>query len=181
MARNQEKAQSMLNRWKLMQSGTFVDNRQTKPKAPNMCKTLQEAKFWRQMVVKDMTQKIGEIQNAGIGENTVRSKNIEINKLNKERCAYERKIIELGGVVASKKDERFEERFMYFGAAKLLPEAKSENSNLKEKTQLKEDLKLLGEEYYGMDEYETQELLEEERREEGNLKKKMNASYMEIE
>ena len=98
MARNQEKAHSMLNRWKQMQQEERIGNRHLKPKSPEYCTNLQDAKFWRQFIVRDMTKKIGEIQNVALGENAIRVLNNDINRLNKERALWERKVVELGGV-----------------------------------------------------------------------------------
>ncbi|KAL7715499.1 pre-mRNA-splicing factor ISY1 [Entamoeba marina] len=176
MARNQEKANSMLHRWKQMQTEERIGNKKIKPKNPDQCKTLSEAKFWRQTLVKEISKKIGEIQNVALGENAIRVLNVDINRLNKERAQWERKIVELGGVNTDslENDERplSSEKFIYFGAARFLPEAK-ETSVKSDKSKLKEDIRNLGVVYYGMDHYETNEMLEDEGRLEDELKIKV--------
>ncbi|BFU20309.1 cell cycle control protein, putative [Entamoeba histolytica HM-1:IMSS-B] len=175
MARSQEKAHSMLNRWKLMQNDQEIGNLQIKPKHPDQCKTIQAAKYWRQMIIKEMGQKVSEIQNGTLGENAVRALNNEINNLNKERIQYERKIKQLGGVSFGKKTKESDE-FTFFGAAQYLPEAKELQKRNNRKLMSKQDIQLLGEEYYGMDDYETTDLLEEELSIQNELKQTLQSN-----
>ncbi|EDR26632.1 hypothetical protein, conserved [Entamoeba dispar SAW760] len=178
MARSQEKAHSMLNRWKLMQNDQEIGNLQIKPKHPDQCKTIQAAKYWRQMIIKEILQKVSEIQNGTLGENAIRALNKEINSLNKERMQYERKIKQLGGVSISlylgKKTKNPMNYF--FGAAQYLPEAKELQKRNNRKLMSKQDIQLLGEEYYGMDDYETTELLEEEVSMQNELKQTLQSN-----
>lgn len=68
MARNQEKAQSMLNRFL---AGKEQDKRGPKQRRPHLateCRDLNEADKWRQQVLREIGKKVMEIQNAGLGE-----------------------------------------------------------------------------------------------------------------
>eukprot|EP01114_Cavostelium_apophysatum_P016682 TRINITY_DN4798_c0_g1_i1.p1 TRINITY_DN4798_c0_g1~~TRINITY_DN4798_c0_g1_i1.p1 ORF type:complete len:252 (+),score=45.60 TRINITY_DN4798_c0_g1_i1:41-757(+) len=119
MARNEEKAQSMLNRWLAYKrneenprrdrsergdgleqlatgrfKGKFVRNR---PFHTHDCDNLPDAEKWRMEVIKEVGRKIMEIQSAALGEQRIRDTNDEINKLMREKHHWERKILELGG------------------------------------------------------------------------------------
>ena len=68
MARNQEKAQSMLNRFL---AGKDADKRGPKERRPYLateCSDLNEADKWRQQILREVGKKVMEIQNAGLGE-----------------------------------------------------------------------------------------------------------------
>lgn len=68
MARNQEKAQSMLNRFL---AGKEADKRGPKQRRPYLateCSDLNEADKWRQQILREIGKKVMEIQNAGLGE-----------------------------------------------------------------------------------------------------------------
>jgi pre-mRNA-splicing factor ISY1 len=67
MARNQEKAQAMLNRFLADKQGKPA----TKAKRPHLasaCSDLNEADRWRQQVLREIGRKVMEIQNAALGE-----------------------------------------------------------------------------------------------------------------
>nr|CAD1821645.1 unnamed protein product [Ananas comosus var. bracteatus] len=107
MARNEEKAQSMLNR--------FIAMKQEEKRKP----------------------KERQIQNEGLGEHRLRDLNDEINKLLRERAHWERRIVELGGANYARGAPRMTDLegnivdvpnpsgrspgYRYFGAAKKLP------------------------------------------------------------
>lgn len=68
MARNQEKAQSMLNRFL---AGKDAEKRGPKDRRPYLateCTDLNEADKWRQQILREIGKKVMEIQNAGLGE-----------------------------------------------------------------------------------------------------------------
>lgn len=67
MARNQEKAQSMLNKLLASKQESARPNRQ-RPYLASECRDLNQADKWRQQVLREIGKKVLEIQNAGLGE-----------------------------------------------------------------------------------------------------------------
>jgi hypothetical protein len=68
MARNAEKAQSMLNRFL---QGKETEKRGPKARRPYLateCTDLNEADKWRQQILREVGKKVMEIQNSGLGE-----------------------------------------------------------------------------------------------------------------
>lgn len=152
MARNQEKAQSTLNRWlaykqDLARGGTGSSQTTFRPqRRPNLasnCDSVSECEKWRMQILREVGKKIMEIQNESLGEQRIRDLNDEINKLLREKGHWERRIIELGGPnyrkyeriadeallkelnpEASLQDEQRGYTYKYFGAAKNLPGVK---------------------------------------------------------
>ena len=98
MARNAEKANSLLNKWVTMKkefnSGGPADKR---PFLSSECDSLSEAEKWRLDVIREISKNIGEIQNAGLGEHRIRDLNDHINKLLREKHHWQKRIQELGG------------------------------------------------------------------------------------
>ena len=68
MARNEEKAQSMLNRWLSGKTKESRGEKATRPYLASECNDLNEADKWRQQILRDIGRKVMEIQNAGLGE-----------------------------------------------------------------------------------------------------------------
>eukprot|EP00197_Chlamydomonas_leiostraca_P006466 CAMPEP_0202869426 /NCGR_PEP_ID=MMETSP1391-20130828/12445_1 /ASSEMBLY_ACC=CAM_ASM_000867 /TAXON_ID=1034604 /ORGANISM="Chlamydomonas leiostraca, Strain SAG 11-49" /LENGTH=206 /DNA_ID=CAMNT_0049549739 /DNA_START=110 /DNA_END=726 /DNA_ORIENTATION=- len=138
MARNQEKAQSMLNRYLQAKNDDLKGPKQKRPYLATECRDLNEADKWRQQILREIGKKVMEIQNAGLGEHRIRDLNDDINKLIREKGHWERRIVELGGPDYSKAapkitDSRGQEvaeltgkgaGYRYFGAAKNLPGVK---------------------------------------------------------
>merc|ERR1740138_1910941 len=136
MARNQEKAQSMLN--KFLQSKK--DEAEQKSKRPFLASDVTgvtDAEKWRYQVVKEIAKKVGEIQNRGLSESSICDLNDEINKLIREKGHWERRVMELGGPnyrLLAKSTDTHENRvgdsasirsgYRYFGAARSLPGVK---------------------------------------------------------
>jgi pre-mRNA-splicing factor ISY1 len=65
MARNQEKANLMMNRWstmkaEMMKGGPGLDRR---PYLASECKNVPEAEKWRRQIIGEMSRKVAEIQN----------------------------------------------------------------------------------------------------------------------
>ncbi|GBF95063.1 pre-mRNA-splicing factor [Raphidocelis subcapitata] len=138
MARNAEKAQSMLNRFL---AGKEADKRGPKERRPYLateCSDLNEADKWRQQILREVGKKVMEIQNAGLGEHRIRDLNDEINKLIREKGHWERRIVALGGPDYAKTAPKITDSagnaiegasgkgpgYRYFGAAKNLPGVK---------------------------------------------------------
>lgn len=140
MARNEEKAQSMLNRFITMKNEEKKKPKERRPYLASECRDLAEADRWRQQIMREIGQKVAEIQNEGLGEHRLRDLNDEINKLIREKVHWERRIVELGGPNYSKHSAKMTDLegnivdvpnpsgrgpgYRYFGAAKKLPGVK---------------------------------------------------------
>ncbi|KAF9001138.1 Isy1-domain-containing protein [Cyathus striatus] len=135
MARNEEKAQSMLYRFREAQAaelglGTRGDRR---PKMASACKSLRECERWRGEILREISRKVSKIQDSGLTDYEVRDLNDEINKLLREKRHWENQIVALGGAnyrrnVAMLDDDGKEvpgtKGYKYFGRAKDLPGVK---------------------------------------------------------
>ncbi|KZT69169.1 pre-mRNA-splicing factor ISY1 [Daedalea quercina L-15889] len=135
MARNEEKAQSMLYRFREAQAaelglGTRADRR---PRMASACKSLRECERWRGEILREISRKVSKIQDAGLTDYEVRDLNDEINKLMREKRHWENQIVALGGAnyrrnVAMMDDDGKEvpgtKGYKYFGRAKELPGVK---------------------------------------------------------
>lgn len=141
MARNSEKAQSMLFRFRASQaaeSGLLPSAGQRRPKAPSTISQIPLAEKWRGQVLKEVSRKITKIQDESLSDYQIRDLNDEINKLMKEKWSWERRIRELGGpnymrsgvgggVVfddAGREVPGGGKGYRYFGRAKELPGVK---------------------------------------------------------
>lgn len=96
MARNEEKAQSMLSRY-LRTKQEASGARQRRPYLSTLCDDVDEAEKWRLQVLSDIRRLAEEIQNPGLDDDRVRELNDSINKLLRERGHWERRIRYLGG------------------------------------------------------------------------------------
>ncbi|KAG8787039.1 NineTeen Complex (NTC) component [Serendipita sp. 401] len=135
MARNEEKAQSMLYRFREAQAaelglGTRSDKR---PRMASSCKSLRECERWRGEILREISRKVSKIQDAGLSDYEVRDLNDEINKLMREKRHWENQIIALGGanyrrnvamLDADGKEVPGTKGYKYFGRAKELPGVK---------------------------------------------------------
>lgn len=137
MARNEEKAQSMLNRYIALQAEEKKKPKERRPYLASECRDLSEADKWRQQIMREIGRKVAEIQNEGLGEHRLRDLNDEINKLIREKVHWERRIVELGGPNYTKQSPKMTDLegnivdvpnpsgrgpgYRYFGAAKKLP------------------------------------------------------------
>ncbi|KAL2553635.1 Isy1-like splicing [Forsythia ovata] len=139
MARNEEKAQSMLNRFITMKEEKKKP-KERRPYLASECRDLAEADKWRQQIMREIGRKVAEIQNEGLGEHRLRDMNDEINKLIREKTHWERRIVELGGPNYTRHSAKMTDLdgnivdvpnpggrgpgYRYFGAAKKLPGVK---------------------------------------------------------
>ncbi|GBE59846.1 member RAS oncogene family protein [Babesia ovata] len=134
MARNSEKANSMLNRWLRLKSGLSAHdtNLMRRPRHTSEVEDVRTAEHWRNMVVKDVMISISRIQNASLGEFAIRDLNDEINRLIGLRKRWDERVIELGGADQRALSSSIENAhgaelkvggggYRYFGAAKNLP------------------------------------------------------------
>ncbi|KAF7822668.1 pre-mRNA-splicing factor ISY1-like protein [Senna tora] len=140
MARNEEKAQSMLNRFIALKAEEKKKPKERRPYLASECRDLAEADKWRQQIMREIGRKVAEIQNEGLGEHRLRDLNDEINKLIREKGHWERRIVELGGPNYTKHSAKMTDLegnivdvpnpggrgpgYRYFGAAKKLPGVK---------------------------------------------------------
>ena len=97
MARNEEKAMAMLNRWVRMKRSLNQKQRDKRPEDPMVVDTIQECESWRQSIIREMVKRVSDIQNASLGEHRIRDLNDTINNLIKEKAKWENRIRELGG------------------------------------------------------------------------------------
>lgn len=101
MARNAEKAQSMLHRFAASQTSGLAASLPTastrRPKAPSTIATIPACEKFRGQILRDLSRKITKIQDESLSDFQIRDLNDEINKLMKEKWGWERRIRELGG------------------------------------------------------------------------------------
>lgn len=131
MARNEEKAQMMMNKWTTMKEQMAKPERGRRPFLASECENLTDAEMWRRDIIRETSKRVHEIQNAGAGEHKIRDLNDQINKLLRERTHWDKRIVELGGpdyAASAPKSYDADGRelpggggYKYFGAAKDLP------------------------------------------------------------
>jgi len=102
-----------------------------RPKIASEVGTVKECEHWRSEILRGVAKKIGEIQNAALGEHRIRDLNDEINKDLREKAYWEDQIKSLGGADYKAAAPRDVESYgaemashtgyKYFGAAKDLP------------------------------------------------------------
>ena len=100
MARNSEKAQSMLFRFRAQQaaeSGLLPSASLRRPKAPSSVPTIPLCEKWRGQILKEVSRKVLKIQDESLSDFQIRDLNDEINRLMKEKWGWEKRIRELGG------------------------------------------------------------------------------------
>jgi len=100
MARNSEKAQSMLFRFRESQAadlGILDVGRTRRPKAITTVTAIPACEKWRGQVLKEISRKVSRIQEASLSDYMIRDLNDEINKLMKEKWVWEVQIRNLGG------------------------------------------------------------------------------------
>ncbi|XP_030426332.1 pre-mRNA-splicing factor ISY1 homolog [Gopherus evgoodei] len=130
MARNAEKAMTALARFRQAQleEGKVKERR---PFLASECNELPKAEKWRRQIIGEISKKVAQIQNGGLGEFRIRDLNDEINKLLREKGHWEVRIKELGGPDYARvgpkmldhegKEVPGNRGYKYFGAAKDLP------------------------------------------------------------
>ncbi|TFK52864.1 pre-mRNA-splicing factor ISY1 [Heliocybe sulcata] len=184
MARNEEKAQSMLYRFREAQAaelglGTRADRR---PRMASSCKSLRECERWRGEILREISRKVSKIQDSGLTDYEVRDLNDEINKLMREKRHWENQIVALGGANYRRNVPMMDEDgkevpgtkgYKYFGRAKDLPGVRelfqSKKTEEDEENQVQSFYKRFtnqGPAYYGdLDEVDGTLLKEEQQRE----------------
>lgn len=129
MARNSEKAMTTLARWR----AAHLENKEIerRPYLATECNEVPKSEKWRRQIISEVSRKVAQIQNAGLGEFRLRDLNDEINKLLREKGHWEDRIKELGGPDYRRIGPRMLDHegkevpgnrgYKYFGAAKDLP------------------------------------------------------------
>ncbi|KAF9108909.1 NineTeen Complex (NTC) component [Mortierella sp. AM989] len=181
MARNEEKAQSMLYRFREAKNAELGGSKklERRPYRISEVTSLAEAEKWRRNVIGDISKKVSKIQDSSLSDFQIRDLNDEINKLMREKYRWEQQIKDLGGVdyrITGPKtlDSQGKEvpgarGYKYFGRAKELPGVKElfqpQPLNLKEKTRA-ELYRNIDADYYGYRDEEDGTLLEFEKEQE---------------
>ena len=88
----------MFNKWTSSKQDAIRGTvSRSRPFHTHQVSDVNTADRWRSDVLREIGQKVMEIQNAGLGEHKLRDLNDEINKLIKEKWFWEKRIIELVG------------------------------------------------------------------------------------
>ncbi len=138
MARNAEKAQSMLFRFRAQQAsdlGILDINKTRRPKAISTLDHIPTCERWRGQVLKEISRKVTKIQDPALSDYQIRDINDELNKLFREKWQWEMRIRELGGpnymrgggTVTDEEGRVIEgggKGYRYFGRARELPGVK---------------------------------------------------------
>ncbi|XP_055689757.1 pre-mRNA-splicing factor ISY1 homolog [Lutzomyia longipalpis] len=130
MARNAEKAMTTLARWRAAKEAESGE-KDRRPYLASECTDLSKCEKWRLEIIRDISKKVAQIQNAGLGEFRIRDLNDEINKLLREKRHWENQISALGGPHYRRYGPKMFDSegrevpgnrgYKYFGAAKDLP------------------------------------------------------------
>ncbi|TPX45185.1 hypothetical protein SeLEV6574_g04028 [Synchytrium endobioticum] len=178
MARNQEKAQSMLYRFREAQAEeSGLSKKQVRrPYLISDVNSLPECDRWRSDVIREVSKKVTKIQDPGLNDFQVRDLNDEVNKLLREKNRWENRIIELGGPNYRRnapkmfdtdgKEVPGSRGYKYFGRAKDLPGVRElfEDEPQAETKRTRADLyRFIDADYYGYRDEEDGVLLEYER------------------
>ena len=148
MARPEEKAQNMMNKWVKMRqeadrSSVYSSGEhplKRRPYLASQCEFLHDAEKFRKDILREIGEGIRKIQNAGMGEHAIRDLNDQINKLMREKWHWNNRIKELGGPNYNAIERRQAQAeadlqsvslglkgsggYRYFGAARDLPGVK---------------------------------------------------------
>ncbi|KAF2180724.1 Isy1-like splicing factor [Zopfia rhizophila CBS 207.26] len=137
MARNSEKAQSMLFRFRAAQAadlGILDISRTRRPKLITSISSIPVCEKWRGQVLKEISRKVTKIQDPALSDFQIRDLNDEINKLMREKHMWESQIRNLGGPNYMRGGRVLDEEgrevpgggkgYRYFGRARELPGVK---------------------------------------------------------
>lgn len=161
-----------------------------RPKEITLVTSLLECERWRRQVIKEITRKVTEIQEAG-DEAMIREKNDEINRLLREKKHWENRILILGGVDYSSTTQKIMDLdgknslcvdgYYYFGAARDLPGVREQyevRQNVPNKQQRIQLFDIANSEYYGFHDEEDGKLIAREAEEESRRFKEFNCGYV---
>ncbi|KAJ2014982.1 NineTeen Complex (NTC) component [Coemansia sp. RSA 376] len=182
MARNEEKAQSMLYRFREAQSIELglSKPKERRPHLASLANTLDEAEKWRRDVIREISRNVSKINDASLPEAHIRDLNDDINKLLRAKNHWEDRVLQLGGPDYKKIGPKMIDHqgkqvpgnrgYKYFGRAKELPgvrelfETQSNATTKSKQNNRAELIKHADAVYFGYsDEADDGELLEYER------------------
>ncbi|MCJ1353784.1 MAG: NineTeen Complex (NTC) component [Icmadophila ericetorum] len=137
MARNSEKAQSMLFRFRAQQAadlGIIDAGRARRPKVITEVNSIPTCEKWRGHVLKEISRKVSRIQESNLSDFQIRDLNDEINKAMREKHMWEVQIRNLGGPNYMRGGRVYDDEgkeipgggkgYRYFGRARELPGVK---------------------------------------------------------
>jgi pre-mRNA-splicing factor ISY1 len=192
--RNEGKAQTMLNRWISIEKQMISQSMGKRPKDINSINDVQVCNIWRNQVIKEIAKKVGDIQNASLGEQLIRDLNDEINNLFEEKAQWEAKIKKLGGADYKKFEPKTLDAegyevpqaggYRYFGAAKNLPGVAELFINKPKETSKKSYMDMykgIDLDYYGLGDYGIDNEESDKKREEMEKEEKMMESMLYLE
>ena len=205
-ARNSEKAQSMLFRFREAQAaelGIIDASRVRRPHAISTVTTVSECERWRGQVLKEISRKMTQIQDIALSDFQIRDLNDQLNKLMREKRAWESRIRALGGPNYTRAAAASASRdgsggggfgsgrgYQYYGRARELPGVKEmfeaeaqrrarEDDAVKDSEERRAELRRMKPDatYYGFGpDYEDDELLEYEKAREAQLREEIAAN-----
>ncbi|KAI9914739.1 hypothetical protein PsorP6_007417 [Peronosclerospora sorghi] len=163
-----------------------LDNGIRRPYLASECDNLRDAERWRRQIIREISKKVADIQNAGSSEHVIRDLNDEINKRIREKRHWERRIVQLGGTDYTRAQPQAYDAdgaavsgargYRYFGAAKNLPgvrELFQQKEEHETRKRTREDmLKHIDSDYYGFRDDEDEQLLKDEEEVENKLRKR---------
>jgi pre-mRNA-splicing factor ISY1 len=141
MARPAEKARAMMNKWVAMRDGEDKQQqpyqRKRRPHLASEVEHLVDAERYRNQIIHEISTKISQIQNPALPEHTIRELNDSINKLQREKFHYNKRIYQLGGLdynmiekkrqieqLGNDDENASSSYYKYYGVAKDLPGVK---------------------------------------------------------
>ena len=182
----------MLNRYLQMKNAEHNPTQILKrPPHTAMENNLGRAEKWRGEIVREVTQKITEIQNEALGEARIRALNDEINDMMRMKHHWEKRIRELGGAnyVAQSnrlaRDEGVEVAggaYRYYGAARKLKGVEDllKPRQVTDTSKTRSELsKLVNADYFGLRDEEDGILEEQEAKVEKRLRETAEAEWRE--
>jgi pre-mRNA-splicing factor ISY1 len=202
MARPEEKAQAMLNKWVKMRDaesgGIKVPNR--RPYLASHCEHLHDAEKWRRQIIREISAGVSKIQNPGLGEHAIRDLNDSINKMIREKWHWNKRIVQLGGPdynIIERHNQLAEEGvgqknslglqgssgYRYFGVAKDLPGVKelfARNAVKITKKKRGNVYKYITPDYYGLRDEEDGVLVEIEEKAAAKRRKLLDAARVQF-
>ncbi|KAI9684809.1 MAG: NineTeen Complex (NTC) component [Trizodia sp. TS-e1964] len=154
MARNAEKAQSMLYRFREQQQaelGIVDAGRARRPRVITEVSTIPACEKWRGQVLKEISRKVSRIQDQSLSDYQIRDLNDEINKAMREKHMWEVQIRNLGGPNYMRGGGKLYDEdgreivgggkgYRYFGRARELPGVKELFEAAKPKVQSEKPL-----------------------------------------
>lgn len=70
----------------------ITEDKERRPYLATECDDVRKAERWRRQIIGEVSKKVAQIQNAGLGEFKLRDLNDEINKLLREKGHWEDRV-----------------------------------------------------------------------------------------